>query len=69
MAEEPPKPSHFIKDAALEDLRTGRSSPRRSARTFLHRSNPDPLTYSCHPPISGGKIAVWFQEKYRVGWL
>jgi len=40
MAEEPPKPSHFIKDAALEDLRTGRFSP-----PVVTRFPPEPNGY------------------------
>ena len=41
MAEEqPPKPSHFIKDAALEDLRTGRFSP-----PVVTRFPPEPYGY------------------------
>jgi glutaminyl-tRNA synthetase len=37
---EPPKPSHFIKDAALEDLRTGRFSP-----PVVTRFPPEPNGY------------------------
>jgi glutaminyl-tRNA synthetase len=40
MAEEPPKPSHFIKDAALEDFRTGRFSP-----PVVTRFPPEPNGY------------------------
>ena len=40
MAEEPPKPSHFIKDAVLEDFRTGRFSP-----PVVTRFPPEPNGY------------------------
>ena len=40
MAEEPSKPSHFIKDAALEDFRTGRFSP-----PVVTRFPPEPNGY------------------------
>ena len=40
MAEESPKPSHFIKDAALEDFRTGRFSP-----PVVTRFPPEPNGY------------------------